>query len=146
MALGFNIASKESENPMSTSHSSSVSNDSSNSPVIHISYECTVREKLRESATYLYEIACSLTYPAASAHLSLKVTGQNTYRNAAAKDIPFTIHNTGANAYIELLEAEQLEIRIIESGGLYDKVIYLAQGQELTEMNSRNIVSTIQRL
>ncbi|HTK11766.1 MAG TPA: hypothetical protein VL485_31630 [Ktedonobacteraceae bacterium] len=125
---------------------STSSNDSSHVAVVHISYEYVLQKKLRESATYLYEIACSLVYPATSAHLSLRVTGQNTYRNAAAKDIPFTLHDTGATAYIELLEAEQFEIRIVEQGGIYSKAFYLAQKRELMELNSRHIVSHIQCL
>jgi hypothetical protein len=131
---------------MSTPNSPSFSSDPSHIPIVHISYECILQNRLRESATYLYEIACSLTYPAASAHLSLRVTGQNTYRNASAKEIPFTLHNAGATAYIELLEAEQLEIRIVEQEGTYSKACYLAQKRELMEMNSRHIISTVQCL
>jgi hypothetical protein len=127
---------------MSTSDSPSLSEVSA----VHISYECILRERTRESTTYLYEVAFSLVYPATTAHLALRVTGQHTYRNSAAKDIQFTHHETGATAYIELLEAEQLEVRIVESDGTYDKASYLAQGQELTELNSRRITSTIQRL
>ena len=127
---------------MSASNSLSLSD----LPTVHISYECILRERTRESTTYLYEVAFSLVYPATSAHLSLRVTGQHTYRNSAAKDIQFTLHDAGATAYLELLEAEQLEVRIVENGGIYDKASYLAQGQELIELNSRRIVSTIQRL
>ena len=131
---------------MSTSTSPSLTDHPTQVPSVHISYECILRERTRESATYLYEIACSLAYPAASAHLSLRITSQNTYRHAAAKDVPFTLHATGATAYIELLEAEQFEVRIVEDGGFYDKASYLAQGQELIELNNRRIVSTIERL
>jgi hypothetical protein len=131
---------------MSTPTTTTSSNKTSQIPVVHISYEYILQKRLRESTTYLYEIACSLTYPAASAHLSLRVTGQNTYRNAAAKDIPFTLHDAGATAYIELFEAEQLEIRIVEHEGPYSRAFYLAQKRELMELSGRNIVSTIQCL
>lgn len=120
--------------------------DQSSAPVVHLSYECILREQLRESASSLYEIACSIIYPAASAHLSLRVTGQNTYRNAAAREVPFTRHEAGATAYVELLEVEQLEVRIVEHGGTYSKAFYCAQGQKLTEQNARRVISIIQRL
>ncbi|MBV9229972.1 MAG: hypothetical protein JOZ18_11715 [Chloroflexi bacterium] len=131
---------------MSASTHASLLKDQSNVPAVHLSYECILRERLRESATSLYEIACSIIYPAASAHLTLRVTGQNTYRNAGAREIPFTRHEAGATAYVELLEAEQLEVRIVEQGGTYSKAFYRAQGQELTEQNARRVISTIQRL
>ena len=122
------------------------SEDQSDSPVVAITYECVLRERLRESATYLYEIACSITYPSSSGHLSMRVTGQNTYRNAAAREIPFTRHAAGATTYVELLEAEQLEVRIVEHGGIYCKAFYAAHGQELTEQHARRVVSTIERI
>jgi len=49
----------------------------------------------------------------------MRVTSQNTYRNAAAREVPFTHHAAGATTYVELLEAEQLEVRIVEHGGSY---------------------------
>lgn len=135
----------ESEHSMSNSNQSPLAGHSS-PPVIRISYECLLREQLRESTTVIYEVACSIVYPAPSAHLSLRVTGQNTYRNMAAKEVPFTRHETGATAYLELLEAEQLEVRIVEVGAIYSKVIYCALGRELTEQNARWIDSIIQRI
>ena len=125
------------------SASSSLSRDN---PVVSISYECVVRERLRESASYFYEVACSITYPAASGHLSVRITTQNTYRNIAAREVPFTRHAAGATTYLELLEAEQLEVRIVEHDGTYCKAIYNAHGQELTELYARRVVSTVQRI
>lgn len=120
--------------------------DASSKPMIHISYECMVRERLRESTTYFYEVACSITHLPASAHLTIGVTGERTYRNAAIREIPFTRYETGVTAYLELMEAEQLEVRIVEREGTYCKAIYSAQGQELTERNTRQVLSTIQRI
>jgi hypothetical protein len=120
--------------------------DASNKPMIHISYECIVRERLRESTTYFYEVACSITHLPASAHLTIGVTGERTYRNAAIREIPFTRYETGVTAYLELMEAEQLEVRIVEREGTYCKAIYSTQGQELTERNTRQVLSTIQRI
>ncbi|HEY7415993.1 MAG TPA: hypothetical protein VH593_12420 [Ktedonobacteraceae bacterium] len=130
---------------MSTSRPSS-SKNSSHFPVIHISYECVTQKRTRESDTYHYEIACSISYPASFGHLSMKVTGQNTFRNAAAREVSFTRHEAGATTYVELLEAEQLEVRIVEQDGSYAKAFYYAHGQELTEQQTRRIVSTIQRI
>ena len=48
--------------------------------------------------------------------------------------------------YIELLEAEQFEVRVVGLDGSYAKAVYAAHGQELTEQQARGIVSTIQRL
>jgi hypothetical protein len=76
----------------------------------------------------------------------MKVTGQNTFRNAAAREVSFTRHEAGATTYVELLEAEQLEVRIVEQDGSYAKAFYYAHGQELTEQQTRRIVSTIQRI
>ncbi len=129
----------------STTHSSSVENQS-HFPAVHISYECVSQPRTRASDSFYFEIACSITYPVASAHLSIKVTGQNTYRNAAAKEVPFTLHKTGATTYVELLEGEHLDVRIVELDGSYSKAFYYAHGQELTEQNVRRIVSTIQRI
>ncbi len=125
---------------------SASTNDASSKPMVHISYECIVRERLRESTTYFYEVACSITHLPASAHLSIGVTGERTYRNAAVREIPFTRYESGVTAYIELMEAEQLEVRIIEREGTYCKAIYSAHGQELTERNTRRVLSTIQRI
>jgi hypothetical protein len=136
----------ESEYSMSSANPPSLLKDSSSMPLVQISYECIVREHLRESASSFYELACSITYLAASAHLSMRVTGQNTYRNAPTREIPFTRHEAGATAYVELLEAEQLEVRIVEQGGAYSKVSYYAHEQALSEQNARRIISTIQRL
>ncbi|HZT98933.1 MAG TPA: hypothetical protein VFA10_04700 [Ktedonobacteraceae bacterium] len=130
----------------SSTHVPSFSIDQSSVPVVHLSYECVLRERGRESTSYLYEVACSITYPTASAHLSMRITGQDTYRNAAAREVLFTRHEAGATAYVELLEAERLEVRIVEHGGTYCKAFYLARGQELTEQNARGIVSTIHRI
>ena len=131
---------------MSSTYNPSISKDQSSFPVVHIFYECVLRERVQESASYLYEIACSITYPTESAHLSVRVTGRNTYRNAPPREIPFTRHEAGATTYVELLEAEQLEVRIVEHEGNYSKVFYYAHGQELTEQKAMRVVSTIQRL
>jgi hypothetical protein len=124
----------------------SLSEDQSSYPVVHISYECVGRERTRDSTTYLYEIACSITYRAISGHVSVRVTGQNTYRNAAARDVPFTRHAAGATTYLELLDAEQLEVRVVEEGGDYCKAIYYAHRQKLIEQSARRVISTIQRI
>ncbi len=100
----------------------------------------------REAATTLYEIACSIAYPTESAHLSIRVSGQHTYRNAPTREIPFTRHEAGATTYVELLEREQLEVRIVEHGGAYAKAVYYAYGQALTEQHVRRITSTLQRI
>ncbi|TMC21219.1 MAG: hypothetical protein E6J34_10285 [Chloroflexi bacterium] len=118
----------------------------SSNPAVCICYECTQRGRVRESASYLYEIACSITYPTASAYLSVRVTGQNTYRNSTAREVPFTLHERGATTYVELLEGELLEIRVIDFNGLYNKGFYYAHGQEVIEKNVRGVVSTIHRI
>ncbi len=123
----------------------SLSKDQHGYPVVHISYEYVLKERLRESL-YLYEIACSITYPAASGYLSIRVTGQNTYRNVAAREVPFIRHEAGATTYVELLEAEQLEVRVVEYEGAYCKAVYYAHRQELLEQSARGVVSTIQRV
>jgi hypothetical protein len=115
-------------------------------PVIQLSYICVFREQLRESSTSLYEVACSITYPAKTAHLSLRVTGQNTYRNSAAKEVSFTMNEAGATAYVELLESEQLEVRIVEFGGAYSRTFFHARHREINEQNARRVSSTIQQL
>jgi len=81
-----------------------------------------------------------------SAYLSVRVTGENTYRNAAAREVPFTRHEAGATTYVELLEAERLEVRIVERDGTYCKALYAAHGQELSEQYARGVVSTILRI
>jgi hypothetical protein len=127
-------------------HTSVISENQSELPVVYISYECVLKERGRESSSYLYEVACSITYPATTAHLSLRVTGQNTYRNVAAREVPFTLHEAGATTYIELQEAERLEVRIVEYGGRYCKAFYYAHGRELIEQDARQVVSTIRRI
>jgi hypothetical protein len=129
----------------STSNTS-LSNGQKNLPAVHISYECLVQERGRESITNIYEVACSITYPATSSHLSLRVTGQNTYRNVAAREVPFTRYEAGATTYVELLEAEKLEVRVVEPDGTYCKAYYYAHGQELIEQGARHIFSTIQSI
>ena len=76
----------------------------------------------------------------------MRVTGRNTYRNAAARDVPFTRHPAGATTYIELLDAEQLEVRVVEEGGSYCKAIYYAYRQKLVEQSARRMISTIQQI
>jgi hypothetical protein len=115
-------------------------------PVVHLAYECILQERSREAATTLYEIAFSISYPTESAHLSIKVTGQHNYRNAPSREIPFTRYAEGAATYIELLEREQLEVRIVEHGGAYSKAVYSAHGQMLTEQHLRRITSILQRM
>jgi hypothetical protein len=124
----------------------SPSENQSRFPGVHLSYECIPQIRTRESDSYAYEIACSISYPVKSGHLSIRVTGRNTYRNASVREVPFTRHETGATTYVELLEAEHLEVRIVEQDGSYSRVFYYAHGQELTEQNARRIVSAIQRI
>ncbi len=132
---------------MSTpTHSPSPTRDRSGFPAVQLSYECIVQERAREAAITRYEVACSITYPTASAHLSIRVTGQHTYRNAPMREVPFTRHEAGATTYIELLEREQLEIRIVEHGGAYAKSVYSEHEQTLTEKQLRRIASTIHRI
>ena len=132
---------------MSTAiHHPTLVEEQSGFPVVHLSYECIQQERSREAATTLFEIACSITYPTESAHLSVRVTGQNTYRNAPAREVPFTRHEAGATTYVELLEKEQLEVRIVEHEGAYAKAVYYAHAQTLTEQHVRSITSTIHRI
>ena len=92
---------------MSTpAHSPSLAEDRSGFPSVQLSYECILQERAREAATTRYEVACSITYPTASAHVSIRVTGQHTYRNAPTREVPFTRHAAGATTYVELLERE----------------------------------------
>jgi len=81
-----------------------------------------------------------------SGYLVIRVTGQNTYRNSAAKEIPFTSHAAGATAYLELFEAEQLEVRVIAYEGAYSKAIYTASKQTLLEEYTRHVVSRIKQI
>ena len=129
-----------------TLHHPSFTEDQSGFPVVRLSYECILQERSRAAATTLYEIACSITYPTKSAHLSVRVSGQHTYRNAPTREIPFTRHEAGATTYVELLEREQLEVRIVEHEGAYAKAVYYAHGQVLTEQHVRRITSTLQRI
>ncbi len=121
-----------------------LTNGASTKPMIHISYECITRERSRESKTYLYEVACSITHLTTSAHLSIRVTGEHTYRNAAAREVAFTRSEAGATTYLELMEREQLEVRIVGIEGDYCKVLYSAHGQELSERSSGEVLSTVQ--
>jgi hypothetical protein len=127
-------------------HSPSLTEDRSGFPAVQLTYECIQQERAREAAITRYDVACSITYPTASAHLSIRVTGQHTYRNAPAREVPFTRHEAGATTYVELLEREQLEIRIVEHGGAYAKAIYYAHGQILTGRHLRRITSTLHRI
>jgi hypothetical protein len=132
---------------MSTpAHSPSLTEDQSGFPSVQLSYECIQQERAREAAITRYEVACSITYPTASAHLSISVTGQHTYRNAPTREVPFTRHAVGATTYVELLEREQLEIRIVEHGGAFAKAIYSAHEQTLTGKHLRRITSTLHRI
>lgn len=131
---------------MSTPTSLSLSADQSGMPLIQLSYECVLQERGRDTNSYHYEIACSITYPVQSGHLSLRVTGQNTYRQSPTREISFTSHKTGATAYIELQEAEQLEVRVVAFEGFYAKAIYIARGQALSEKCTRYVVSRIEQL
>ena len=115
-------------------------------PLIHLFYECVLQDQGRDTEAYHYEIACSITYPVVSSHLSLQVTSQNTYRKSAAKAISFTSHEAGATAYIELSEAEQLEVRVVAYEGVYSKAIYIARKQELLAEYTRHVVSKIERI
>jgi hypothetical protein len=115
-------------------------------PGVHLSYECITQERSREASTILYEIACSITYPTATAHLSVRVSTQHTYRNTPTREILFTRHEAGATTYVELHEREQLEIRIVEQDGTYAKAIYYAHGQALIERDLRGITSTLQKI
>ena len=130
----------------SSTHDSSFSENQSSFPAVHILYECILKERTREATSCLYEIACSITYPVQSGHLSLRVTGQNTYRNSPAREISFTRHEAGATTFVELLEREQLEVRIVEHEGSYSKVIYYAHERTLIEQNARRVISTIQQV
>lgn len=124
----------------------SFGDDQSDTPLIHLFYECVLQEQGRDTEAYRYEIACSITYPVVSSHLSLRVTSQNTYRKSAAKAISFTSHEAGATAYIELFEAEQLEVRVIVYEGVYSKAIYVARKQALVEEYRRHVISKIDRI
>lgn len=124
----------------------SLCKDPADLPLIHLFYECITQEQGREKSAYLYEIACSITYPVAFGYLSLKVTGQNTYLKRATREVPFTSHALGATTYLELLEAEQLEVRVIAYQGAYSKALYTARKQKLSELYTRHIVSSIDQI
>src|SRR6266705_2024279 len=131
---------------MATSmHRSLSSRDQSSAPMVHIIYECILYRRLRESDSYVYELACSITYPVASAYLSMRISGKNTFQNRSAREVPFLKHESGATTYVELLEGEQLEVRVVEYEGAYCKAAYYAHRQELLEQSARGVVSTIQR-
>src|SRR5260370_8674248 len=105
-------------------HHPSLAEEQSGFPVVHLSYECILQERSREAATTLYEIACSIAYPTESAHLSIRVSGQHTYRNAPTREIPFTRHEPGATTYLKLIERKQLEVRILKHAAHYTKPLY----------------------
>lgn len=113
-------------------------------PVIHLSYECILLERGREADTYICEIACSITYPAPSSHLLIRVTSQNTYRGGTPRVIPFTSHENGATTYLELSEGEQMEIRIIAPDGTYSKALYTTTKSTFLEKYSRQMLSVLQ--
>ncbi len=132
---------------MSTAqHHPSLAEEQSGFPVVHLTYVCIPQERSREAATPLYEIVCSITYPNVSAHLSVRVTGQHTYRNAPARELPLTRHEAGATTYVELLEREQVEVRIVEHEGEYANAVYYARGQVLTEQHVRRITCALHRI
>ena len=120
--------------------------ETSSSPVVHISYECILKERFRDSDSYLYEIACSVSSLVEAGHLSMRTTSQNTYRTSPAREVSFTRYETIATTYVELSDAEQLEVRIVTPGGTYWKAFYYAHEQELVEQNVRGIISTIQKI
>ncbi len=128
------------------SNNTSLSKKQPGSPVIHISYECILRERFRDSDSYLYEIACGVSSLEETGHLSMRATSQKTYRTSPMREVPFTRHETGATTYVELFDAEQLEVRIVTQEGTYCKAFYYAHGQELIEQNVRGVISTIQRI
>ncbi|GHO93804.1 hypothetical protein KSF_038520 [Reticulibacter mediterranei] len=115
-------------------------------PLIHISYECILKERFRDSDSYLYEIACSISSLMEAGHLSMRTTSKKTYRTSPAREISFTRAETTATTYVELSDAEQLEVRIVTPEGTYCKAFYYAHDQELIEQHGRGIISTIQRI
>lgn len=129
-----------------STHDTLHSKDQASCPTIHISYECVQQERVRESVSYRYEVACSIAYAATSGYLSMTITAQNTYRNRATRDVPFTLHERGATTYVELLEGEQLEVRVVDYNSTYSKAFYYAHRQELTEHSVRGFISNIQRI
>ena len=126
--------------------STSLEESQSNDILVHISYECILQERAREFDSYIYEIACSIVYPATTGHLSLRITGANSYRRTTIKEVPVTYHETGAITYVELFEDEQLEVRIIAFNGTYSKAIYAARKQELFERYARLITSDLKKM
>jgi hypothetical protein len=116
------------------------------SPIIHISYECILKERFRDSDSYLYEIACTVSSLVEAGHLSMRTTSQKTYRTSPAREVSFTRYETTAATYVELFDAEQLEVRVVAPEGMYWKAFYYAHDQELVAQNVRGIISTIQRI
>jgi hypothetical protein len=116
------------------------------SPVVHISYECILKERFRDSDSYLYEIACSVSSLVEAGHLSMRTTSQKTYRTSPAREVSFTRYETTAATYVELADTEQLEVRIVTPDGTYCKAFYYAHDQELVEQNVRGIISIIQKV
>lgn len=114
--------------------------------LVHISYECILQERAREFDSYIYEIACSIVYPATAGHLSLRITGANSYRRSNIKEVPVTYHERGATTYVELFEDEQLEVRIITLDGIYGKAMYVARKQELCEQYTWQLTSNLQKI
>ncbi|EFH87298.1 hypothetical protein [Ktedonobacter racemifer] len=114
--------------------------------LVHITYECILQERAREFDSYIYEIACSIVYPATAGHLSLRITGANSYRRSNIKEVPVTYHERGATTYVELFEDEQLEVRIITLNGAFSKAIYVARKQELCEQYTRQLTSNLQKM
>jgi hypothetical protein len=57
--------------------------DQSVCPAVQLSCECILQELAREASTTLYEVARSISYPTASAHLSIRVTGACAFGSIA---------------------------------------------------------------
>jgi hypothetical protein len=124
----------------------SLDESQANDFLVHITYECILQERAREFDSYIYEIACSIVYPATEGHLSLRITGANSYRRSNIKEVPVTYHERGATTYVELFEDEQLEVRIITLNGAFSKAIYVARKQELCEQYTRQLTSNLQKM
>lgn len=124
----------------------SLDESQANDFLVHITYECILQERAREFDSYIYEIACSIVYPATAGHLSLRITGANSYRRSNIKEVPVTYHERGATTYVELFEDEQLEVRIITLNGAFSKAIYVARKQELCEQYTRQLTSNLQKM
>lgn len=124
----------------------SLEESQANDFLVHITYECILQERAREFDSYIYEVACSIVYPATTGHLSLRITGPNSYRRNNVKEVPVTYHESGATTYVELFEDEQLEVRIITLNGTFSKAIYVARKQELLEEYARQLTSNLQQM